>query len=358
MPASLRQILGGENLTGVIQSVKSGIPDVLPPAFMRTRRTVEGNTATYFRVKGIRETARQTAYGAPSRQRGQQELVEVPVTLIHVLESMYHQPWVLQNLQAVGSEAKQKLGRQEIARQTAEFKRLLTNTRLAAIYSMLAKGAIYFDGDGNLLPSSSGAAITVDYGVPSGNKDQIDDWDTATTDIIGAINDLKKTCVQKTGYPLRHAFYGESILGLFLANTYVKELINNNPSMAEAAYGRGEIPDGFCGLRWWPVYQSFYVDKDGNVQTFFGANQVVFTPEINADVYELLEGTYPVPTDIGRVASDAQAALGQVRMVSGQFSYAIVTADPVTIKQVAGDTFLPVWKNPDAIFIESDVTSS
>jgi hypothetical protein len=33
------------------------------------------------------------------------------------------------------------------------------------------------------------------------------------------------------------------------------------------------------------------------------------------------------------------------------FSYAQVTSDPVTVKHVAGDTFLPVLKVPKAIFI-------
>jgi len=37
--------------------------------------------------------------------------------------------------------------------------------------------------------------------------------------------------------------------------------------------------------------------------------------------------------------------------IFGMFSYATVTADPPTVKQYAGDTFLPVICVPKSIFI-------
>jgi hypothetical protein len=42
--------------------------------------------------------------------------------------------------------------------------------------------------------------------------------------------------------------------------------------------------------------------------------------------------------------------LANTQVVSGMFAYAVVTADPLTIKMVAGDTFLPVIKVPTAVF--------
>jgi len=360
MAKTLQQILGGKNLTGVIQGVAPGVPDdLLPAAFLSSTRTVEGEYGTYTKVEGTRKTARIAQYGSPSQLRQLKGLSEVSVKLIHTVESIYHKPAVLMNMTNLADDQKQRLGEQEIARRTGEFKRLFVNLRLAAVYSLLAQGAVYFDAEGNLLPDSSGAHVTVDFGVPSGNKGQLDafgggdiisDWSSADADIHKQVAALKKAARKLTGYSIRRAFHGANILDYFLGNTKLKELINGNTSFQEDA-ASGEIPNGFLGLQWHPVDEAFYVDKDDAYQDFFDPDTVVFTPEPTPDWYELLEGTYPVPTDVGGVAGEGTAAIGSVSIEGGMFSYAVVTADPVAIKHVAGDTFLPVLKVPKSIFI-------
>ncbi len=361
MAKTLQQILGGRNLTGVIQGVAGGVPDdLLPEGFMAATRTVEGEYGTYVKVEGTRKTARLAQYGSPSQQRVLKGVSEVSIKLIHTVESIYHKPPVLMNLSNFQNDQKQRLGEEEIARQTGDFNRLFTNLRTAALYSLLAQGAVYFDADGNLLPDSTGAHVTVDFGVPSGNKDQLDvlgdgaiigaSWATAGTAIHTQVAALKKAARKLTGYPVKHAFHGANILDHFLGNTKLKELINNNRSFQEGA-ASGEIPNGLLGLQWHPVDEAFYVDQDDTAQDFFDADAIVFTPEPSPDWYELIEGTYPVPTDVGSVSQDGAGALGGVSTEAGMFSYAVVTADPVAIKHVAGDTFLPVLKVPKAIFI-------
>ena len=39
-----------------------------------------------------------------------------------------------------------------------------------------------------------------------------------------------------------------------------------------------------------------------------------------------------------------------IKNVAGMFAYAYVTKDPMGIKEVAGDTFLPLIKVPAAVF--------
>ena len=365
MAKTLQQILGAKNLTGVIKGVAPGIPqDILPPAFLKPTRTVEGDYCTYRKVDGTRKTARLAQYGAPSRTRSLKGVSEVPVKLVHSIESMQHTPATLMNLTNMADENRQKLGIQEVTRQTRDFKDLFVNLRYASVYAMLAAGVIYFDVDGELLPDSTGAFTTVDAQVPSGNKDQLDvfgdgaiiaaSWATAGTAINTQISNLKIAARKKTGYPLRQAFYGNNILNYFLGNTKLKELINRNAGYQVAAAG-GEIPQGFLGLNWTPVQEAFYEDADGEYQEFFGGDTVVFTPDPSPDWYEFIEGTYPVAGDIGKVAADAVAALRSIKIESGMFSFATVTSDPAGIKQVAGDTFLPMIKVPGAVFM-ADVT--
>lgn len=362
MAKTLQQILGGKNLTGVIQGVKGGVPDdLLPPALLTATRTVEGEYGTYTKVEGTRKTARLAQYGSPSQLRQLKGVSEVSVKLIHTVESVYHKPAVLMNLTHLGDDAKQRLGEEEIARRTGEFKRLFVNLRLSAVYSLLAQGAVYFDAQGNLLPGSGGAHVTVDFGIPAGNKGQLDvfgdshpiisaDWSETDTDIHTQVAALKKAARKLTGYSIKHAFHGANVLDHILGNEKLKALIGANGGFAEQA-AAGAVPGGFLGLQWHPVDEAFYVDKDDACQDFFDGDAVIFTPEPSADWYEMLEGTYPVPTDIGSVAGDGGAALGSVEVQAGMFSYAVVTADPVAIKHVAGDTFLPVLKVPKAVFI-------
>jgi hypothetical protein len=365
MAKTLQQILGGKNLTGVIQGVAGGVPtDILPEAFLTPTRTVEGNHCTYRKVTGTRQLARLVHYGAKAHVRELSGVGEVLVKLLHSFESIRHDPAVLMNLTQLDDEGKQKLGADEVARRTREFKQLFGNLRAACIYSIFANGAIYFDGDGNLLPSSSGAAITVDVDVPAGNQGQLDvlgdgaivsaSWANAGTAIHKQVAALKKAARKLTGYPLRHAFHGANILDYLLGNTKLKELINRTPAGQQAA-AVNEIPDGFLGLQWHAVDEAFYVDADNTHQDFFGGDTVVFTPEPSPEWWEVIEGTYPIPTDVGAISADGEAALGSVTAAAGMFSYAAVAHNPVAVEQFAGDTFLPIPKVPGAIFI-ADVT--
>ena len=53
MTATLEQVLGTENLCGLIQEVKPDLPNPLPGAFLKTTNLVEGNSCTYDLVRGL-----------------------------------------------------------------------------------------------------------------------------------------------------------------------------------------------------------------------------------------------------------------------------------------------------------------
>lgn len=360
MAKTLQQVIGAENLVGVIQGIKPGLPPVLPEAMLRPTDRVNGNIGTYMKVEGTRKTARLVYYGGPSVARKLKGVTEVGVVLIHSLENHTHKPTTLMNLKSVGSEVRQKMGRDEVARQTGDFKQLYVNLRQSAAISALAKGSIWFDSEGNLLPSASSAAVTVAFQIPAGNQNQLDvfgsgaiigaKWSAAGTGIHTHIKNLKVASVKKTGYRITEAFYGGNVLDYFLTNTKLKEIINRNQRQQEA-FLNNEIADGFLGLNWHPIYEQFYVDDSGTIQTMVGDNLVVFTPPPSPDWWGMIEGSYPVPTNIGVVADDAVGILDSSMLETfGMFSYAYQTPDPSTIKQLAGDTMLPVIKVPGAVF--------
>lgn len=360
MSQTLDQILGGANLTGVIQQTSTGIPDVFPASFYASRRPVDGDTAEYTRIDGSRQTARIAAYGSPSQQRELKNVAKVPVKLVHTIESVLHKPQVLTNLLNFNEPTKQQLGIAEVTRQTRQFRQLFDNLRVASLTSMLFTGNIYFDGLGNLLPTSSGAKVTVNYGVPAGNTAQLNvfgagnildlTWDNAAAGIATQLTNLKRAARKLTGYPLAHAFYGQNVLDYLLTNNKVKEMMKFNPAANQRTLA-GDVPGGLFGLQWHPAYEAFFEDDSGTPQDLVGGDQVLFTPEPTMDWLDWLEGTYPVPASVGAITPDAIASLGNVSVASGMFSYGQVLSDPVTVKHVAGDTFLPVLKVPKAIFI-------
>jgi len=366
MSTGLEEVLGYENLLGVIQDPKGGVPDnILPPEFNSPAlvKPTVGNTGTYTKVASTRRVAQIVAYGSASRRQDLAGVTDVPVKCIHSYEHVVHDVPTLQNLRAEDGSARQRRGKQTVARQTAEFRRRGNNLRLAAIYSAFGLGKIYVDSEGNMLHSSSGKTYEVDFGIPSGNQDQLDvlgdgsiidaSWATAGTDIGAQIRALKTASRKLTGYEPEVALYGSNIPGYFEANTNAKNLLNASPALAEAMI-RHDIPKGFNGLDWYPAYGAFFVDKNGTKRDFFGADTVVFMPRPSADWFEIVEGTFPVPTDL-TISGDAAAALENFEDVQGMFSYAELATDPPGIKQYGGDTFLPCIKVPGAVFI-ADVT--
>ncbi len=368
MSQTIQDILGGQNLTGLIQGVKSGIPHNLPGGFLSITRNVEGDTATYRRVEGTRQTARLAAYGSPSQRRSLSGITEVPVKLLHSHEHVIHSAGVLENLQRFDSPNHQQLGRDEVARQTQSFRRLFENLRVASVCSMLGSGKIWFDAQGNLLPDATGATVTIDYNVPADHQGQLGGiidagWDAAETDIIGQVIAMKAKAARDTGYPIRHAFYGRNIPGYIAGNNHAQSLIGGNPALSHAMATTGDMPAGFLDLQWHPAYDAYYLDADGQVQSFFGDDSIVFTPEPSADWYELLQGSYAIPQGVAGLnqhdpageTGDATGALSALTSAYGLFSYSVLMTDPVAVKQVAGDTFLPTLKVPASIFI-ADVT--
>jgi hypothetical protein len=368
IPASIETLLGVPQQIGMIQTVKSGIPRVLPEALYNLTRDVMSDFASYKQVTGTRRLPKAAQYGGPSRAAAKQSITDVPVKLVHTIENQQFGQIILQLLSgfsAMGqSIVPQKMAQDEIVRQTVEFKRRFENMRTAAVHSALANGKIWLAADGTFLYNSTGAAVTIDFKIPvasaqTGNvgtmaailNSDFTGWQTATTDIISQIIALKTRSIQQTGFPLKYAFYGANIMKYLMSNTIASNLITRNPAWNSQFLSSGDIPGGFQDLQWMPVYSAFAEDDNGNIQTFFGPDTIVFTPEITDEWYELLQGSYVIIPSPDVFSGTVGQVMQQAIMPYGQFAYATRTNDPVGVKQVAGDTFLPVIKNPNVVYI-------
>jgi hypothetical protein len=362
---ALEQILGYVYLTGLIEAIKTGIPDLLPPAFYNTKSQTVKDQGLYTRTEGRRTLARRVEYGAPAVERELQTIGTLPVKLVHQFEFINLKVTDYMSLRNYTDYNQQNLGLQEIDRQAVQFRTLFDNSEKAAIYSMLANGNIWFDSKGNLLPSSSGAAVTVNYGVQSYNQGQLQDvfgstildlgWQNATANIPYHIAKIRKTSRERTGYEIENCFYGVEVPNLLANNTLVQSFLSRSAARDGRSPGMeyletGEIPQGLFKIKnWIPMGEAFYVDASGNTQEFWGADLCVFTPSIDSAIYEFMQGTYPAPRSFQPAASLAQA-VGSFEMILGMGSYAVPIMNPMTAQLFYFNTYLPIWKVPDALF--------
>jgi len=362
MAYSIEQILGYVPLTAAVEKVKAGVPRLLPPEFYRRNPAdqVLGNKARLINYTGTRKNAQVLPYASPAKQIEQMARESQDVILLHTIEKIPFQAELYMQLRQLDNYTVQKMAADEIAYQAMNAVTRQTNLESSAVHVMLANGKLWFDSSGNLLATSSGADLTVDYGVPANNLNQLNSlisasWATTSTDIPKQINNIKMTAVQTTGYPLKTALYGKNVMSYLLQNDFVKYYLARNPAANERWKDTNQIPDGLFDLKWIPMQNTFFESSSGTVTEIFGGDTVTFCPDIQPMTYSIYEGSYPVPKSL-MLAQNVEQQLANFEVKYGPFGYGMIAPDsPAQILGVYGDTFLPRLKVPSAFFI-ADVT--
>lgn len=360
---ALQDVLGAPQLCGTIQATKTGIPDVLPPGIFETDKVVEKDYGEYERVKGTRTAAPLTVYGGPAKDRVLKTVESVPVKLMHTAQQL---PLPMANFRGLiqkdstGSNLIiDTKGVQEIGRQVREARKTVDNLVVAAQTQALVNGAIYFDGQGNLLPNSGGAVTTPSFGVPAGNQGQLNvfgtgniltaGWQTASTDIAAQVIAIRDAAVRLTGYPIKHALYGSNIPSYLTKNNTLTNFFSRGQQSNEKYLTTGEIPNPLLGLTWWPAHEAFFEDQNAVNQSLVGPDSVTFFPDPSSDWSGGLEGKYDVPGD-SLVGAGAMELLATMKTMEGMFAYATVQVNPVRISLIFGHTFLPTLKVGGSVF--------
>ena len=359
MPLSVQDLFSYVPLTEMVTRVMGGIPKVLPEAFYTRTRDVPGDRYRRVTFRGTRQVSRVSKYGSPPRNvqrvgRGQQDLV-----MVHSIEQIQVSHELLMLLRKWDDYTAQVMARDLLQQDATEFARRLDNLRVAVVTASLAYGKVWFDAAGNLLTTSSGADLEIDYGVPSTNTGQVDpgsgaiisaSWANSATDIPTQVNNLKTYARQKTGYELKYAFYGKNVAGYLANNEKFRYYLARQPVLNQQFLDRGMIPNGVLDLTWVPVQDAFFADSSDAIKELFPADQVSFYPEINDATYALMQGGYPVPKSFG-TAPTLEGLVAQMDYAYGPFRYGYMMPNQVQINLAQGDTFLPDHKVPDAMFI-------
>lgn len=358
MASKLNQMLGYRNMSSVVRSPDSGLPASFPKEFLTLTKPVDGDSTAWDIYESTRQCAKITAAGSSAVQVTQMGVSNRAAKLLHSFESMRHAAEVLISLRKAGDNVLDSKGAQELARQTAEFKRRFQNLRIAAVLSGLTLGKIYLKADTTgpgfqILPSASGATVTIDLGVPAANLTNLNGiiahtWNSGNSSlsIANQIEGIQDVQVQAGNPAIKYAIYGPGVLNAVRSDPLTAAIIAGNPQISNG-FASGVIP-GLYGLTWIPATGDFIEAPDGT-KTKMLTNKCIFVPEITRDWYEMHEGSSAVPNSFD-AADDAADAAAMIDIVYGMFSYATINKDPVGIQHYCGDKFLPTFKVPTNVF--------
>lgn len=356
---SLRDVLAAPQLCGAYETVKTGIPDVFPPEFYKSDHEVNENTGSYFQVEGQREVAEIAAYGSRSTATQLKGVTEVPVILLHVCKNITLPMTKLGNLIRKDSSGSNLLidekGVQEIARHVRNSVQLVKNLKIAMLAQSLALGNTYFDAEGRLLPSASGTKTTAPVGTASANIGNLTAvlsgstaWSNTSADIADQLIQLDQKAMDETGFSLEYAFYGRNIVKYLTGNAKMASFMARNEVANDVFLRKGRIAE-LGNLTWLPGYRASYRDSTETTQRLIGDDQVIFTPAPDPSWIGWINGGYAIPNSTN-VVHDAIEALANIEVVYGDFMYASVETDPVSIKLIFGTTTLPTIRVPKAAY--------
>jgi hypothetical protein len=350
-------------LTEAVNQVMAELPKPLPDQFYTQTRQIPGDAFRRFLFTPTRQTSRRARRGAPPKRVDQTTVKVQDAKAIHSIEEIEFGPDVYKLFHGYTSYEPVVFGaRDEMRRKSLDFARRQLNLRTAAIHSVMSLGYIYFDVNDEILPTSSGAVETIDFLIPAANRrTAAATWANAATNIPKLIEDeMNYMRINSGGFTPKYALYGPNVLGYLAANTSFQQYLARNSMFRDTYIKSNTIAEGVLDLTWVPMAGAYFERSDGTLPQQFPADQITFVPELTRDIYELKEGSQPVPKEYtwGEAVIDPVAAFNAMldNPVYGVFRYSVGRVYPVPeVICVQGDNFLPDLPNPQAVWLYDTV---
>lgn len=363
MAKSIYDILGYMPLTEALRTTSMGVPNPFKFGGMDLFSVSEGDRVIgdkfrFVTLKGERRTVKRAEYGAPSRGRALKDPGYVDGRLVHFFEHIDLDPLVYQQLHSPEAYV-QDQGIEILSDEIESAGIRLANDRIVMVASTLRHAALYFDADGDILPSSSGAEYTFSFNRSANNANQLNgiisaSWALTNTDIPTQLINLKSTAAETHGYEPEVCFYGKNVPKYLMQNDHIGAFLQRNPGYNDEYLRTNKIPDGLFGFKWVPVYTAFYEDSAGTNQQLWDDDLCVFTPGV-ADLGERMrwwafkEGSFMVPTSMD-VRANINNPFANFKTEYGQFAYCVPKVNPVAATVHYGDTCSPVLRKADATY--------
>lgn len=306
------------------------------------------------------------AKGAPARTLQTQGGQGVVMTPIHVFNEFVIPQVALDFLRVDDSPALQDRGMQEVRRQMEIFSRRHKINKAVSLGKLLGDGIAYFDANGMILESSSGAAVTVDLSVGATHKSQLAHASNGSSDIIGTawdnpaasiLTDLEqiRTAAEYDMAPVpKHVWLHGENKGWIVNNTEIKAFVQyNNPgadNYLRFLAGQGDTLS--IGDWTFHFYSGTYVGADeSTVRPLISKTKAIITPDPNdSSWFAHYECAETIPTGEGVIGS-LEEYFGKTQKVYGDFTYAKVLDNPLKVVVRMGMNYLFAMRDPNAIWI-------
>jgi len=349
-------------------TVETGIKRYLPSElWKKSAGKVVGDKVVYKRYIGEQSAAAIVSFNSPAIAYTPPPADKAEAVALGSCESLTIDP---DTFYALNSNVPfvQENAREKVITDIANFKARMEILQTDAVASVFANaGKIYIGNDSTsgqqaILGNSSGAALTIDFGVPAGNQFTksstyggvtIGNWSGNTTDIPAAIKALKYYAISQGQPEPTTVLYGQSIPAYLMNNALaLQTFLSRQPELNRQFMITGEIPNGVLDMKWVPAWKQIRVrrNQQTNARTvaqWFPTNQITLIPDLTANEYEFYEAGRAVPKSIGEVTADWTQAMGLFEIVQGYFAYAKAFCwDPPGASIVNGWFGLPTLKNP------------
>jgi len=361
---TLGGLLSIKKQMGFIELIANGLPsNNMPQELMTATEEFDGNSGTYFTVKGQRRALRNVAYGAPPAQTSQEYMGEEQVTLLSPSESKSLNFTDL-GLLIAGDSSNVERVRRKLEHERRNFLELGVNFRIATVQGLISTGQLNFDADGNLLPDSTGADLTIDFGVPATNKGDVDgiistSWADPTADILAQMEQIQNKVLFETGFDISQGtvLYGSNIPQYLAQNDsfkYTLPATANSSSMLQ----NNEVMSQMTGFANWQKFSTAYYERNdganaGSTHQWCGPDEIKIIPPVSEGWWGVGEGTMPINTEQAiTTIDDYDRAIVNNR---GMYAYASIRSGKANVDWVQGDVFMPLLKN-GGVVIQADVT--
>ena len=303
----------------------------------------------------------QVKTAAPLNKRGASARVLQPtgtqsrkITMCHVFNEMRLGMDSLRALREPDNWTLQRLGRTEVTKQIKDFATKHAVMKQVFLSKAFTDGVVYVDDDGNILESSSGAELTIDLGVSSTHKSQINPgggaiiataWDNAAAKILTQLENLKVQAEIENADPPRHIWLNGLNRKWLRDNTELKALYAGITPLNQLLSGDSFELGGFV----WHFYSGTYTDSSGTTQYYVPVDQAIITPDLGPWFMNAI-GVEAVPTSID-VAGSSDEALNSLTEVYGDFAYAKLEHNPPRVSTFFGTNFIYGFRNPNSIWM-------
>lgn len=375
--ASLQQILNPNVLTSVISQIV-GTSDVIlnfmgfQPGGFNVVDEGHGREGKYHIFDSSRTIAKGRAPGTAAGRSRRQIVKAVPFVYPRMHDSLSIPAEYFHNIAQISNPTQRdEAGRDMIMRQTKFLSQKAANWRVAATVGML-KDSLYYHENGDdwyWTYSSSGNVSQINFGIPAGNKSQLNmtdragtsifsgdiidvSWDNTSADIPGHIAKINQARAQQGVGPVRHIHCRSTAWQHVMNNdkvaahqgiasppyqTFTREVgvRQNGEALNETVATVASLP----GITWHISDEGLELGPPGSEtwQTHWEDGYYLFMGDpMTSDRYAMMVGSEPIAEYDG----------GPKTVRRGLSSWAVDRSNPTATEVYVLDNALPVPHDP------------